>query len=104
MRGEIFGEDVVHRDIECACVRDVGQAADDVVGIALALAAEHRIALVVCQWLSANPHCANALALAIAGGKGDRQAFESYEPSAETLRWIVRTRQSLRAGSASRVC
>ena len=45
MSGEVFSEDIVDRDVEPARIRDVGQAAEDVVGIAFALAAEHRVAV-----------------------------------------------------------
>src|SRR6478736_2233045 len=90
MRGEIFDENVVHRRIEPSRIRDVRQAADDVVRIAFALAAKHRITPIQRQRLAIDFHLTHTLALPVACRERDDETFEPYEPSAEALRWILR--------------
>src|SRR5262249_55770600 len=83
MRGEILHDDVMDRDVVALRVRDVDDPAHGAVGIAFALASEHRVPLRRDQRPALDLHVLHALARRLADRERDEQPLVPHEPSAE---------------------
>src|SRR4051794_24208157 len=88
MRGEVLGEHVVDGDIEAARGRHVLQAAHDVIGIAVAIAPEHAVALARVERLPLDGDLAQALPRRAGDRKRHLESLETHEPPAKAFRRV----------------